>query len=157
MIHINKELTDPLISRAKNAARKRKNHNFHQNMEERVHRMIHASNPDTYVQPHKHENPDKIEAFILLKGRVVVIEFSETGAIIDHIVLDHKTANYGVEIPAKAWHTLITLEKDSLIYELKDGPWDPADDKNFAKWAPVEGSPHCGEYNKSTLQKLNLL
>lgn len=157
MIHINHKILDPLLVEAKNSDRKRKNLNFHQNFSDRVHRMVHATNPETYVQPHKHENPDKMETFIILKGSVLIIEFSEKGKIIDHSILDANTGNYGIEIPANTWHTLITLEKDSLVYELKDGPWNASDDKNFATWAPAEGESGCEEYNNSLLKKLKLL
>ncbi len=157
MIHITNQLTDTLASEASKSERKRKNYNFHQDASERIHRMIHATNPETYVQPHKHENPDKLETFIILKGRVLVIEFSEKGEIIDHLILDSSIGNYGVEIHAKTWHTLLTLEKDSLVYELKDGPWNASDDKNFAEWAPAEGDLNCMNYNKSLLSKLKLL
>ena len=157
MIKINHSITDPLLLEASISERKRKNYNFHQNADERIHRMIHATNPSTYVQPHKHENPDKFESFIILKGRVLVVEFSEDGEITDHIILDSKVENYGVEIPAKVWHTLITLDEDSLVYELKDGPWNPTDDKNFASWAPTEDDPGCTKYNQKILSKLNLL
>lgn len=157
MIHITNKICNPLLDEASDSKRKRKNYNFHQDAAERIHRMIHATNPETYVQPHKHENPDKMETFIILKGRVLVVEFSEVGEINDHIILDSITGNYGAEIPAKTWHTLLTLEKDSLIYELKDGPWNASDDKNFAAWAPAEGKPDCMNYNKSILSKLKLL
>lgn len=157
MIHITKQITNPLIQEARKSDRKRKNFNFHQHFSDRIHRMIHATNPDTYVQPHKHENPDKMEIFIILKGRVLVVEFSEEGAIIDHLILDSKIGNYGVEIQPNSWHTLITLENDSLVYEIKDGPWDASDDKNFAVWAPSEDEAGCAEYNNSLLRKLKLL
>ena len=157
MIQIKSEITDPLLVEAKHSARKRINYNFHKNANERIHRMIHATNPETYVQPHKHENPDKMETFIILKGSVLVVEFSEEGEITEHIILDANLGNYGAEIPARTWHTLITLEKDSLVYELKDGPWDASDDKNFADWAPAEGDSDCNAYNNSILSKLKLL
>ena len=152
MIYINEKITSPLLKTAFNSERKRKNYNFHANADEPIHRMVHATNPETYVQPHKHEMPDKNEIFIILKGRVLVIKFSENGEILDHIILDNKTCNYGVEIPARTWHTLLTLENDSLVYEIKDGPWDPSDDKNFANWAPTEGDPDCLLYNQSILK-----
>jgi len=157
MIHITNQITNPLLQKAAKCERKRKNFNFHQHFSDRIHRMIHATNPETYVQPHKHENPDKMETFIILKGRVLVVEFSEKGEIIDHLILDPANGNYGAEIPPKIWHTLLTLEPDSLVYEIKDGPWDASDDKNFATWAPSEGETGCAAYNNSLLQKLKLL
>ena len=33
-----------------------------------------------------------------------------------------------------------------MAYEIKDGPYNPIDDKNFAPWAPKEGSEDVPEY-----------
>jgi len=157
MIKINKELIEPIIKEGQVSARKRKNFNFHPSASDPMHRMIHASNKRTYVQPHKHENPDKTEAFIMLKGRVVVIEFNDEGEIVDHIIMDPTTGNHGVEIPPRVWHSLITLENDSVFYEVKNGPWDPSDDKFFAPWAPQENENESENYMHNLLQKLQLL
>lgn len=157
MIRIDHNLIDPLTVEAKESPRKRKNFNFHPNADDPMHRMIHASNKGTYVQPHKHENPNKTEAFIILKGRVVVVEFNDEGEIIDHIIMDASKGNYGVEIPPRVWHSLITLENDSVFYEVKNGPWNPSDDKFFAPWAPKEGDTEVGNYINMILDKLQLL
>lgn len=157
MIRIDHNLIDPLTVEAKESPRKRKNFNFHPNADDPMHRMIHASNKETYVQAHKHENPDKTEAFIILKGRVVVVEFNDEGEIIDHIIMDASKGNYGVEIPPRVWHSLITLENDSVFYEVKNGPWDASDDKFFAPWSPKEGDTEVENYKNMILEKLQLL
>lgn len=157
MIRIDHNLINPLIEEAKESPRKRKNFNFHPEASDLMHRMIHASNKGTYVQPHKHENPDKTEAFIILKGRVLVIEYNDDGEIIDHTILDVSKGNYGVEIPSRIWHSLITLENDSIFYEVKNGPWNPSDDKFFAPWSPKEGDPKAEIYMNTILKKLQLL
>ena len=154
MIVIDKTLTEKLESEAARLPRKRKNYNFHRDLSDPMNRMMHAMEPGTYVQPHKHENPDKREAFIILKGRVAVVEFSDTGEIREYVILDPKTGYYGAEIQPRAWHTLIVLEKGTLVYEVKDGPYDPADDKFFAPWAPAEGEPGTEEYKKRILDQL---
>lgn len=156
MIHIDQHIIDPLIEKAREIPRRRKNYNFHPHPSERLHRMLHAMEPDTYVQPHKHENPDKIEAFLVLKGRVAAIEFNDKGEITDWMLLDPITGNYGMEVPPRTWHSLICLESGTVVYEVKDGPWDPADDKFFAPWAPAEGDPACYEYNLRILNKIGL-
>ncbi len=157
MIKIDKTLIDPLLKAGGESPRKRKNYNFHPEASDPMHRMLHASNTGTYVQPHKHENPDKTEAFVILKGKVVVIEFDDEGNITDHIIMQAGSENYGVELPPRAWHMLITLEDNSLFYEVKNGPWDPSDDKFFAPWAPKEGEEGCRAYNKKILKQLQLL
>jgi cupin fold WbuC family metalloprotein len=156
MIHINRSITDDLIKQARSSSRKRRNFNFHDNPSDPLHRMLHAMEPETYVQPHKHENPDKREAFIILKGKVAVVEYSDQGEIKDFVILDPVAENYGVEIPPKTWHNLIVLDSGTIVYELKDGPWDPVDDKHFATWAPKEGEEGCEAFKKKVLKLMGI-
>jgi cupin fold WbuC family metalloprotein len=154
MLVIDKKLTDSLTEEALIHPRKRKNLNFHRVFSDPMNRMLHAMEPETYVQPHKHENPDKREAFIILRGKVAVVEFDDAGNIREHIILDPLTGNYGAEIQPRTWHCLIVLEKGSLVYEVKDGPYDPSDDKFFASWAPAEGDPGTSAYRKKLLSQI---
>ena len=156
MKKITKTELDRLSSEAANSERKRKNYNYHDLYSDTLQRMLNAMEPGTYVQPHKHEDPDKREAFILLRGRMAVVTFDDAGNITDHIILDVNEGNYGAEIPDKTWHTIISLKKGSVIYELKDGPYTPINDKNFAPWAPIEGSEKCSGYLKTILKALGL-
>jgi len=148
MIKINEAFISETSNKAKTSLRRRMNYNFHKEDAATLQRMLNAMEPDTYIQPHKHENPDKVEAFFVLRGRILLIEFDETGKILDHIILDPKQGNFGGEIPPRTWHTLISLEEGSVAYEVKDGPYDPSVDKNFATWAPAEGDANCLEHNR---------
>jgi hypothetical protein len=47
---------------------------------------------------------------------------------------------HGVEIPAGSWHALSILEEETVLLEIKPGPYLPLSDKDFAPWAPEEGS-----------------
>ena len=155
-----KKITESLVSelsgQAKKAERQRYNYNFHGDYSDPINRMINAVEKDAYFPPHKHENPDKREIFIILKGRVLVIEFDGKGKIKDHIVLDPNEGNFGVEIPAKKWHSLIPLEEQSVLYEIKDGPYDKKEDKIFAGWAPEETSEDAQKFVLGVLQQLNI-
>lgn len=156
MIRIDSNLLDGLISKAKNSDRLRTNHNFHNISSDRLQRMLNVMEKGSYFQPHKHENPDKREVFIVLKGRIAVVEFGDTGKVADFIILDPQTDTFGVEIAPRTWHTLIPLQNGSVAYEVKDGPYDPKDDKIFAAWAPKEGDPNCKNYVNDILTKLNI-
>ena len=122
--------------------------------------MLNALEPGTYLQPHKHENPDKREVFIVLRGSLVVVFFDESGNPTDFVLLDPENGNHAVEIPVGAWHTLFALESGSVVYEVKDGPYQQLSDKNFASWAPKEGDSECNKYlkiltNQYQLDKMN--
>jgi cupin fold WbuC family metalloprotein len=156
MIKIDNHLIRMISEQAQSSQRQRKNYNFHKIAADPFQRLINAIEPYSYIQPHKHEYPDKREVFFVLKGRMLVVEFNNDGEIIDHIVLDALNGNIAVEIPERTWHTIISLETGSVSYECKDGPYDPDDDKNFAIWAPKEGDGNCNAYIDEILSMLNL-
>lgn len=157
MIKINLSQIQQLSDDAQLSPRRRKNYNFHKEDAALLQRMLNAMEPDTYIQPHKHENPDKVEAFFVLRGTILLVEFTDDGKISDYCVLNPLKGNFGGEVAPRTWHTLICLEKGSVAYEVKDGPYDPTIDKQFAPWAPAEGEMGGDLYNQSILKQLNLL
>lgn len=156
MIHIDQRFIREISDKAVQSQRQRINYNFHKELSDTLQRMLNAMEPRTYVQPHRHEDPDKREVFIILTGRILVIEYNDDGEIIDHIILDRNEGNYGVEIEAGSWHSLISLKSGSAVYELKDGPYHKDDDKNFAEWAPAEGDEGAQTFNQQILDRLNI-
>jgi cupin fold WbuC family metalloprotein len=156
MYHINSSLVKRISREALVSSRLRKNCNFHPTLDDLLQRMLNALEPGTYVQPHKHENPDKVEVFIVLSGKLLVVEFEDDGTIREHTVLSHNEEAFGVEIPAKTWHSIIALEPGTVIFEVKNGPYSPVNDKDFAPWAPKEGAPGCAEYIEATIKKCGL-
>jgi cupin fold WbuC family metalloprotein len=156
MIKIDTSLLDKVTAIADQSPRGRVNYNFHKSYDEVVNRMLNVLNTDTYVQPHKHENPDKTEVFLILRGKLAVIEFDETGKITDSWVISANSEKFGAEIAPGKWHTIIPLEKGTVIYEIKDGPYSANNDKNFATWAPKEGDPDCKAFTANILKQLNI-
>lgn len=143
---ISPKLLSELSQKAAILPRKRLNHNFHDDLADPINRMLNAMEPGTYLQPHKHEKPDKREVFIVLRGSLVAVFFDDDGNVTEFVLLEPNKGNYSVEIPVGAWHTLIVLETGTVVYEIKDGPYEPLSDKNFAGWAPKEGDSNCAEY-----------
>jgi len=144
-----------LKTEALKSERLRKNYNYHQSFADPINRMLNAVEPGSYVQPHKHENPDKREVFLLLRGKMAVVFFDNDGNITEHVILDNEE-RFGVEIPPLVWHTIIALKPGTVVYEIKDGPYSPSDDKNFANWAPKEGDAECADYLQKILAELDL-
>ncbi len=145
-----------LTSKAQVSERKRQNYNLHDGDHDLVQRMLNAFEPLTYVHPHKHVNPDKREAFIILKGRLLVIFFNEEGEIVKHVILDKETGQFALEIEPNEWHSATGLEEGTVVYEVKDGPYIQSEDKMFAKWAPSEGSKDADKYLRNCLSQLDI-
>ena len=145
-IFIARSLMDLLSDGARHSSRRRKNLNFHFAGDDLLQRMLNAFEPGTYVRPHKHGEPEKREVFLLLRGRLLMVFFDDEGNITERKLLDQQQGNYGVEIPPGVWHAAVSLAEGTIVYEVKDGPYDPETDKQFAPWAPEEGSPEADEY-----------
>jgi cupin fold WbuC family metalloprotein len=154
MIKINDQTIQPTIDKAQSSPRKRMNYNYHPELSDPLQRMLNAIEPGTYIQPHKHENPDKTEVFMVLKGKIAVLEFDDEGKVIDSIILDPQKGQYAAEIPPRTWHSIISLEKGSVAYEIKNGPYVQIEDKNFADWAPKEGDAEVEKYLQELISYL---
>lgn len=154
---VSPELLNEVIQKAKNSPRNRMNYNFHDDLADPINRMLNAFEPGTYIQPHKHENPNKREVFIVLRGSLVVVFFDNSGTPTDFVLLDRDKGNYAVEIPVGVWHSVFALVSGTVVYEVKDGPYLPINDKNFASWAPKEGEAQCTEYLKILTEKYLLV
>src|SRR6185369_17360092 len=93
------ELLQQLTESARTSPRLRKNHNLHTSDESRCHRLLNAIEPDSYIRPHRHLDPEKDEAFILMSGRLGIVTFSDIGAITGTVLLSHAGGNLAADIP----------------------------------------------------------
>jgi cupin fold WbuC family metalloprotein len=156
MIIIDDKLLNKISNKASKTERKRLNYNFHSDYTDPINRMLNALDVGTYVKPHRHKNPDKIEVFILLRGRLLVVEFNDSGDITAHTILDYKKNVFAVEIAAATWHTVIPLENNTIVYEIKNGPYSPLSDKDFAPWAPDEFSSETLSFNTQIMKRISI-
>ncbi|MBS1809934.1 MAG: WbuC family cupin fold metalloprotein [Acidobacteria bacterium] len=150
-------LLDDLLARAHQVPRLRAIHCFHDGDWEHCHRMLNALAVGTYVCPHRHGDQHQTEAFLLLRGKLAILVFDDAGNfdLSRSHVLSLSNGDIGLQIKPGIYHTLIALE-DSVIYEVKGHPtggFVMERDKDFAPWAPAEGS----EAAKSYLHKLESL
>ena len=126
---------------------------FHKAHEEPLHRMLNVMQPGSYVQPHRHLFPPKAEAIIVLRGTICVAIFDDEGVLQRKIELSAKSSGIGVDIEPGVFHTFFALEPDTILFEVKPGPYERSNDKDFASWAPKEGSAEAEEYLRSLAGK----
>ncbi|MDX2152324.1 MAG: WbuC family cupin fold metalloprotein [Bryobacteraceae bacterium] len=156
---ISESLLGSVTDAAKQSARRRMNHNFHAGPEDNPHRFLNVLLKGTYVCPHRHANPAKAEAFVVLRGHAAIVLFDGHGRITARHVLGlgERTADLprwardaepaaGIDLPPGVWHTVTALTDVAICFEVKPGPWSPANDKEFAAWAPREGDSRVAEY-----------
>ena len=142
---ITQTLLDEVTSEAAASPRRRKNRNFHQT-NEAAHRLLNALEPDSYVMPHRHNDPSKDESIVALRGRFGLVLFGEDGRIGQSVVLAPGAAQLGVNIPHGTFHTILALEPGSVFFEAKAGPYVATTEAERAAWAPAEGTPEARAY-----------
>ena len=108
--------------------------------------MLNALQPNSYVQHHRHLDPPKAESIIVLKGAITFVEFAIDGKIENYYHLSSDSFNIGVDIEPGVFHTFFAVIEDTVLFEIKPGPYEPASDKDFASWAPAEGTEDAIEY-----------
>jgi hypothetical protein len=46
----------------------------------------------------------------------------------------------GIQLAQGQFHTLVAVSSDSVIFEIKEGPYEPTSDKDFLPQFPAEGT-----------------
>ena len=86
------------------------------------------------MRPHRHRRDGSgtgFECFLVLQGAIGLLLFNSEGEIHQQLHLSAKGPTRGIEIAEDQFHTPVALEADSVIFELKQGPYQPAQDKDF--------------------------
>lgn len=119
----------------------------HRSETEGVQRLLNFMQPGSYARPHCHPAPENIETVAVLQGAAGFVIFGPAGGVLAGHRLDAKTPAAGlVDIEPGVWHTLVPLAEDTVILEIKRGPYHAATDKVFASWAPEEESGGAAGY-----------
>ena len=130
---INKKLLDEVTARAKANERLRMNFNLHDSLEAKAQRLLNALEPGTILPVHRHRHT--AETYIVLRGCIRVLFYNDENMLTGESIIDPKQNEYGIHIPAGQWHTLEVLESDTVIFEVKDGPYAPAAGRYFTSGA----------------------
>jgi cupin fold WbuC family metalloprotein len=137
---------DALIRTAQEDPRRRRNLNLHDDCHDPCQRLFNAVEPGSYIRPHRHVNPLKPEVFLAVRGRFVLLLFDAAGGVARAVHLAPDGPVLAAEIPGGSWHTIVALQPGSIFFEAKPGPYDALADKDFAPWAPAEGSGEALRY-----------
>jgi cupin fold WbuC family metalloprotein len=137
---------DALSTEATRSPRRRKNLNVHPVLEDPVQRLFNAMEPGTYVRPHRHARDNGWELMVVVRGAFAVLRFDGAGRVLARADLCVGNGDCAVEIPARAWHSVVSLAPGTIMFEVKPGPYSPVEDKDFAGWAPPEGDPRAPDW-----------
>ena len=143
---------DALSQQAEQAIRQRQHKNIHQHYNEPCQRLFNAIGIDSYIRPHRHSIDPKDECLIAVRGRMALLVFDDVGQVRQIIRFGAQTngaeqaISVGVNLPAGVWHTVIAEEPGSILFEVKSGPFNPEQAKEYASWAPAENTLDAAVY-----------
>lgn len=120
---IDQKLLDDLSVQAKANPRLRQAYDLRTTPEDKSQRILNAVEPGTVLPIHRHRG--STETIVCLRGKVVQHYYDDNGNKIDSFVLAPNTANVGMSVPVGQWHALESLEEGSVIFECKDGAYEP--------------------------------
>jgi cupin fold WbuC family metalloprotein len=74
----------------------------------------------------------------VLQGEIGVLILDETGHVERYFRVGGDP--WGLELAEGVFHTLVALQPDTAILEIKEGPYEPSADKDFLPQSPLEGT-----------------
>lgn len=134
---IDRGLMARVAEEARLSPRLRKNYDFHRSTDEPINRLINVMHRGTYVPVHRHLNPARSESVAVLKGRVGVTIYDDEGNLVECREVATASDCVGFDIEAGVWHGLVVLEDDTVLFEVKQGPYAPIVAFNIASWTPA--------------------
>ena len=122
-----------LLADSRSSPRRRAHLLLHAGHHDQVQRLLITLQPGTYVRPHQHSQ--QWEMLTLNRGTLDMLAFDESGMLRERHRLT--PAAPVIQIPPGTWHGGVVVEPDTVVMEVKPGPYRV---NEFAEWAPEENA-----------------
>ena len=122
-MNFDKTILDELSQRAKESPRLRINLDLRTTPEDQSQRMLNALEPGTVLPIHRHTK--STEVVTILRGKAVQYLYDNNGNETGQVLLEAGSECAGMAIERGQWHRIECLETGTVIFEAKDGPYEP--------------------------------
>jgi cupin fold WbuC family metalloprotein len=126
---IDQHILDELTAAAKASPRLRMNMDLRNSPEDKSQRMLNAIEPGTDMPIHRHMGSS--ETVICLRGHFEEYMYDEEGNLTD--TFDMVLGGLVLNIPIGQWHSLKSLESGTVLFECKDGAYQPLAEADIMK------------------------
>ena len=143
---IDKTLLDTLSSQAKANPRLRQSYDLRNTPEDNSQRMLNALEPGTVMPIHRHRKSS--ESIAIIRGKMIMRFYDGNGNVTDEFVMApislHSLPSIQegecneptipmVQVEAGQWHSLEVLEEGTVVFEAKDGKYEPLKEDELMK------------------------
>lgn len=112
---------DRLSAQAKASPRLRMNLDLRNSPADQSQRMLNAIEPGTVMPIHRHRGSS--ETVLCLRGHFEEYFYDEAGKLTD--TFDMLPGGLVLNVPVGQWHSLKSLESGTVLFECKDGAYEP--------------------------------
>ena len=128
---IDNQLLSTLSSQAKASPRLRQNYDLRTTPEDNSQRMLNALEPGTVMPIHRHRKTS--ETVVIVRGSLIERFYDEDGNITEEVLMVPGGENPVVQVEKGRWHGLECLEPNTVLFEAKDGAWEPLGDEDILR------------------------
>lgn len=128
---IDNPLLSTLSSRANASPRLRMNYDLRNSEEDNSQRMLNALETGTVMPIHRHRNTS--ETVVIVRGSLVERFYDDEGNVTEEVLMTPGGENTVVQIEKGRWHSLECLESGTVLFESKDGAWEPLVDEDIMR------------------------
>lgn len=120
---IDQQLLDDLTSQAKQNSRLRQAYDLRNSADDKSQRMLNALEPGTILPIHRHQATSEVTSVV--RGRVRQNMYDDNGTLIESFEASANDFPNFYVTPRGMWHNTECLESGTVIFEAKDGAYEP--------------------------------
>ena len=126
---IDSALLDKLTAAAKASPRLRMNFDLRTSPEDSSQRMLNALEPGTILPIHRH--PGTTEVVVILRGSATQYFYDDEGRVTETVTIAAGSGTPAMSVEKGRWHRIESLESGTVIFEAKDGPYEPIGEEDI--------------------------
>lgn len=128
---IDSTILDNLTDEARRSPRLRMNFDMRTSADDNSQRMLNAVEPGTVIPIHRHQK--SAETVIGIRGRLKEMFYDEDGNMTETFIVEPCGDCPVLQVPVGVWHNSESLEHGTVIFEAKDGAYEPLSDDDILR------------------------
>lgn len=128
---IDQQFLDSLTLQAKQYPRLRQAYDLRNSTNAQSQRMLNALEPGTVLPIHRHRKTSEVTSVV--RGRVRQNMYDDNGVLIESFEASADGFPNFYVTPIGVWHNTECLESGTVIFEAKDGAYEPLRDEDVMK------------------------
>ena len=133
---ISQSLLSTLSSQAKASPRLRQAYDLRNSEDDNSQRMLNALEPGTVMPIHRHRQTS--ETVVIVRGSLIERLYDEEGNVTEEVLMVPGGENPVVQVEKGRWHSLECLEPGTVLFESKDGKYEPLEEEDVISLQEME-------------------